>query len=329
MNDFLPAYEKNFRTTIRYLIRAGRLVRAAKVIGTIFGAALVAVSPWLVSLDPSFGPKLSEVALITGIVLTVSGSLILVFADSTTPELLAENLSLARKAEVDAKAFEFMEEFIDHQLARVSLNSYLREIVEAAVTDGCQSLDDLKSYSDSILGLIVARKRTLFDMADEEWNFAVYRYDDVKKKLICLACKRATAVDDSHNYREWEVGEGHVGLAFSRSNELVFSDATTEELKPIIGAKGVNERSYDQDRYKSLASMPISTDGNFPLGILVSTSDRVGRFKNEAERNDRDWEREDVLREVAAYLAILFKLTDVTSMAGGSNNAQHKSTSVR
>ncbi|MFZ3582617.1 hypothetical protein ACOI1H_10655, partial [Loktanella sp. DJP18] len=71
-------------------------------------------------------------------------------------------------------------------------------------------------------------------------------------------------------------------------------------------------------------SMPISTDGDHPLGILIATSDRVGRYKNESERDDRDWEREDVLREVAAYLAILFKLIHDDQKSGGNNDEEQR-----
>lgn len=322
MNNFEPSYDRNFRAALLYLQKSGRFVRISKVLGTVLGAALIALSPWITNTELENASTLSALALWIGLVLTVFGSLILVFADATTPEVLSENLELSRKAEVDEAAFLFLEKFIDHQLTRVSLNSYLRELIEAAVTDGCQSLDDLEKYSDAILGLIVARKASLFDIDDEEWNFAIYHFDKNTKELICLACRRATEVTDVHVHRSWAVGEGHVGLAFSRSNELIFSDATREELRPVIGAKGANERDYDESRYKSLASMPISTDGEQPLGILIATSDRVGRFKNEAERDDRDWEREDVLREVAAYLAILFKLIHNEDDHGGFNDAQ-------
>ncbi len=320
MNDFDSSYATGFNAAIQYLKKAGRFVRAVKIFGTIFGAALVALSPMIGGLEFKGAVVVAGIALIVGIVLTVVGSLILVFADSSAPDILSENLTLSRKAELDKQNFDFMDKFIDHQLTRVSLNSYLRELIETAVTDGCKTMQQLTKYSDSILGLLVARKASLFDIDDEEWNFAVYRFDHDKKRLVCLACRRATEVKPDHVHREWDVGEGHVGLAFSRSNELIFSDATREELRPVIGAKGENEREYDEIRYKSLASMPISTDGEHPLGILIATSDRIGRFKNEAERGEKDWEREDVLREVAAYLAILFKLIHDEAKSGGNLN---------
>jgi hypothetical protein len=322
MKDFDSTYANNFMAAIEYLRKAGRFVRLVKIFGTILGAALVATSPMISGLQFDGAETYGNYALVVGIVLTVLGSMILVFADATTPEVLSENLQLSRKSKLDNESFEYLDGFIDHQLTRVSLNSYLRELIESAVTEGCSSPDDLKKYARSILGLIVERKASLFGMDDEEWNFAVYYYSKSTEKLECLACRRATDIPPDHVHRSWDVGEGHVGLAFSRSNELIFSDATRDELRPVIGAKGAKLRDYDEEKYKSLASMPISTDGEHPLGILIATSDRIGRFKNEAERGDRDWEREDVLREVAAYLAILFKLIHDDRRSGGNENGE-------
>jgi hypothetical protein len=303
-------FETSFSAALDYLRKSGRVIKAAKIIGTVIGAGLLASHSWVGEQTFASAEEVSVVMLWVGIVLTLFGSLFLVFVDTTTADILAENLKLARQHEDDESKFEFYEYYIDHALARVSLSSYLREIVEDGVTSGKLDVDGLKKYSDAILGLIVERKSSLFGIEDEKWNFAVYRFDEQSKMLDCLACRRAEELPDGHNHRSWASGEGHVGLSFSRRNELIFSDATRPDLRPVIGAKGTNFRDYDERSYRSLASMPISADGDKPLGILIATSDKIGRYKDESEREEDEWEREDALRETAAFLAILFKLVD-------------------
>ncbi|PXW67454.1 hypothetical protein C7964_10629 [Loktanella sp. PT4BL] len=301
-------YEANFEAALQYLRDSSRSLKLAKIFGTVVGAAMIALHPWVSTQSFQNAQDIASILLWVGLALTTFSSLVLVFADRTTSEILAENLRLSKQHREDEDEFDFYENYVDHVLARLSLNSYMREIVEAATVDDGFDLDALKKSSKAVLGLLDERKTALFGIQDEKWNFGVYRYDAEVEKLVCLACKRADEVPPNHVHRSWRVGEGHVGLAYSRSNEIIFSDANTPELRTVVGAKGQNYREYDEHAYRSLASMPISTDGANPLGILVATSDKIGRYQDESERGERDWEREDALRETAAFLAILFKL---------------------
>lgn len=171
---------------------------------------------------------------------------------------------------------------------------------------------------EQVLSIFAERRTALFGISDEYWNFSVYRYVSEEDGLVCIACRRDKKEDEDEEHRRWEPGEGHVGLSFSRATEIIFSDATKPELRPVLEAKGTNSRGYDSSRYVSLASMPISTDGSRPLGVLIATSDKLGRFKNDNERGERDWESADTLREVASNLAIIFQLIHAQSNDGGS-----------
>ena len=321
MSEF-DRYDDSFRAAIHFLRKSGFALKAAKITGTVLGAGLVAASPWLGQKFGSVAPNLESISLWVGLVLTVVGSLVLVFADQIATDTLEENLRLSRDNLVLEDNLQFFNDFSSHLLSRVSLNTYVREVIETAVTEGCKDEEQLQKFSYAILGLLAERRHSLFEMGDEYWNFSVYRPDASSGRLICLACRRESPDDEKSEHRSWTPGEGHVGLAFLRGQEIIFSDATSDELKPVLSAKGEQLKQYDEQRYKSLASMPISTDGKQPLGILIATSDRVGRFKNESERSEDDWEREDVLREVAAYLAILFKLIHDAGKSGEDENAQ-------
>ena len=76
--------------------------------------------------------------------------------------------------------------------------------------------------------------------------------------------------------RAWPVGTGHVGLAYQRAGELVNDDVSTEE---VFQGKGDLAREYDKVRYRGTASIciPDVNDGE-PLGVLVATSSRPGRY---------------------------------------------------
>jgi GAF domain-containing protein len=307
------------RTAIVNLRHTARVLTTIKIIGPVIGAALIATSQWFLAQPTPPIPSLWPVLFWSGIVTSTVGAAILIFFDRTTPELIAENIELAGGVTTLRNNLEFIGAYQDSLLARASLTQVIREVLEVALTKQKITDEDLNAFVETILAYLVERREALFAMGNEKWNFSVYRYDPADQKLKCIALKREESIipTGGKQPREWRPGEGHVGLAFSRGSALIFADATREDLKVVIGAQGENQRPYDEDRYKSLASIPISTDGQEILGILIGTSDRVGRFKTADERDAKDWDREEALREVASFLAILFKMIQNRTSEGG------------
>lgn len=288
--------ESNCDKALEFLRKSSTVIRTLKILATTGGAALLAFSSWQLSVAGGAAETYVHVLFWVGLVLTVLGSIFLTFVDKTTPEILAENLLLSTSKKQLVDNIEYSNGFADYLLTRVSLNSQLREILETAVTDGVSTEVALKDYLESVLGLLVARKSMLFSMEDESWNFAVYKFEHTVGKLKCCACIRSVELPENYSHRTWADGEGHVGLAYNRGTELVFTDATREELRPVIGAKNENYKDDDDELYKSLAAMPISKNGKDIEGILIATSSQIGRFKTETDRDEKDWDREDVLR---------------------------------
>ncbi|GAA5075170.1 hypothetical protein N0B44_10365 [Roseibacterium beibuensis] len=304
---------KNFR-------KYGGLIRILKIAGTVVGASLVAASPWIGGQNFEAAVIIEPIMLFGGLCIAVLSSLALIFLDQTTPDLVAENLSVLKENEDLKSELRYANSYQDHLLARITVSSQVNKLVEEAVSEGCSTREQASKYAQSILGVFAERRQSLFGIGDEYWNFAVYIFDSKKESLVCVACRRDRKEDQEEEHREWAPGNGHVGLAFSRATEIIFADATVPELRPVLEATGENFREYDYTRYKSLASIPISNDGENPLGVLIATSDRAGRYKSDQERTDDDWENTGSLREVAESLAIILRMTHAANIHGGQTH---------
>lgn len=315
MNQF---ESQSFKNALGYLRKAGGLIRTLKIVGTVWGASLIALSPWVGSQAFEQAAAVETGMLVVGLVLSVFSSLALVYVDQTTPELIEENLRVLDENEKLSADLESAYLYQDHLLARTTVNSQVRELVEAAIIENCSSVEQASKFAKSILSVFVERRLSLFGIGDEHWNFGVYYYDQCKDRLVCIACRREKAEEEDQDHREWEPGNGHVGLAFARAAEIIFADASIPELRPVLEAQGENKRESDANLYVSLASVPISSDGSKPLGVLIATSNEAGRFKSDQERTPDDWENTDTLREVAASLAIILQMIHASGKLGSS-----------
>lgn len=305
---------------VSYLTKSSRVLKIAKIAGTVIGALLIAVSPWMAQQEWAKDTSIPSIILFVGIALTLFGSIVLIFVDETAPEILAENLKLEAEKEELSLRFKEYESYQNHLLARLSVNAQVRELVETAVLEGVGDNEVLSRHANAIVSIFVERRNVLFGIGDEYWNFSVYKHDTQIDRLVCIACRRENSDDEKSEHRKWAPGQGHVGLCFDRKSEIIFSDATKPELQSVLEASGENERDYDPSRYVSLASIPISSDGDNPLGVLIATSDQAGRFKSDSERDDSEWENADTLRDVASSLAIIFQLIHSKGTIGGNQN---------
>jgi GAF domain-containing protein len=109
--------------------------------------------------------------------------------------------------------------------------------------------------------------------------------------------------------RSFSPGDGHVGFAFTKSQEIYTGDATTGEARQISAIKSGENRAYDDTAYRSFASIPIiAFDTTLPrsIGVLVATSSQTGRFDRFNGR---------VLVHAAKALALLFTKYDLSSVS--------------
>ncbi|MCV2891426.1 GAF domain-containing protein [Ruegeria aquimaris] len=148
-------------------------------------------------------------------------------------------------------------------------------------------------------------------MNDDRWTFGLYVPEG--DKLVMRVTRRWSRESEEASHREWKPGEGHVGQAFKTKRELVCRDSTDPNVRGFLIATGQNERSYDSELYMSFASVPIMIGTRpKPLGVLVATSDRRGRFapSNNDDENGVLPDTVEPLRVAANVIATILCLTE-------------------
>lgn len=174
------------------------------------------------------------------------------------------------QAEIDKQRVEFVQ-----LSAHINCLGVAARAVESALLTTEPVRTGLEEAAKQLLATLADQRAALFGIRDEElWNFAIYlRNGD---RLDCLSHRRnfGQANDAA---RSWPIGSGHVGLACQRAGELVNADVATEEVFQGIGEL---HRDYDAVRYRGTASIcipDVSNEGQ-PIGVLVATSSKVGRY---------------------------------------------------
>jgi hypothetical protein len=190
--------------------------------------------------------------------------------------------------------------------AHISCLSVAARAVESALLAAAPVRAGLEEAAKQLLETIADQRSQLFGIRDEEqWNFAIYLRSG--SLLTCL-CHRRNFGQPGDVARAWPIGVGHVGLAYQRDGELVNDDVASEE---VFQGKGDLNRDYDRTRYRGTASIciPDVNDGGPPIGVLVATSSRVGRYNQANVQPLRDLAqsigailspRPDVIKPVAA-----------------------------
>lgn len=136
------------------------------------------------------------------------------------------------------------------------------------------SLEDVEKL---LTPLIKDRSEALGYKNKELYNIAVYIYDpnDKKLKIFFRACDNRIQRND----REWEVGVGHVGVAFAQSETIIKSNAQNDNEY-----SGKHSRETDNQYYASYVSSPIFNGGenkSNEIGVFVITSSRPNHFEDD------------------------------------------------
>jgi hypothetical protein len=120
----------------------------------------------------------------------------------------------------------------------------------------------------------------------EKWNFVVYLYSTSADILMPVWREKAQSHPSDGLGRIWRRGQGHVGFSFANSKAIITEDARSRDVRNLVSAAEGHARDYDESTYISFTSIPIGPVGKQeePFGVLVATSDRVGRFTSENSR---------------------------------------------
>jgi hypothetical protein len=120
----------------------------------------------------------------------------------------------------------------------------------------------------------------------EKWNFVVYFFSTTANVLLPVWREKAQSHPSQGLGRTWGRGQGHVGFSFANSRAIITEDARNPDVQSLVTAAEGHAREYDTSTYVSFASIPIGPVGESdePIGVLVATSDRAGRFTSENSR---------------------------------------------
>lgn len=254
-------------------------------------------------------------AWLGGLIAAFIGGVVIAFTDDGEPGALhdaAEALNELRACDEQIDELEAEFTWITRLYA---LSQFYRELIEAAFLQGSVTAEVQKSRRATMLDQLLADKRTLMDIGDERWNFAIYLYNPATGTLECDICRRLNRAEEEAEHRTWSPGEGHIGLAFQTKRRIIAANTSDPEASALFDAPESKRRDTDRDLYKSIASIPISLNDEQPVGVLVATTDVEGRFS--AARNE-DGGRDSVepLRQLASALALLERLHKVSAIGG-------------
>jgi len=250
------------------------------------------------------------------LLLAVVCGIVVLITDKSALSVLAD----ARKAldELEEKKEENsdLEATIEDLGAYIEWNDKLGMITDAmrvAVDLAIQDKNpNVHHHIEEMLDLLVSNKESLFSMRDEQWNFSVYGFDEESGVLKCIACRRPARNDEERDHRTWRPGEGHIGQSFLMKRPLVVADSKDPNVRGFFDAPPDKVlASYDDsDRYRSLAAIPFGLAGDpNPIGVVVATSDIVGRFAP-----TDDGTESDSVRPISALSKTLATLTSVIKL---------------
>jgi len=258
-----------------------------------------------------------------GIVLIALGAALFIWIDENFPEVLLGARRAVDAAEEERNVARAQVRSLEQQLIDASdegtmvaeafqnlatlyvLGATLREIAEPVLIQGPGDEDAQRNRIGAMLDLLIEKRMAHFAMEDDRWTFAVY-LPEADGNLACFESRRPNRLDEKRPHRTWAPGDGHVGKAFQWKQEVIIPDARD----PVVGSllRGGQSRQEDNERYRSVAAVPIQADG-IALGVVVATSDVAERFFV----RDEDWLDEidpvEPLRLLAGTLAIMIAVT--------------------
>ena len=191
-------------------------------------------------------------------------------------------------------------------------NGAWRSMLRSFRNENNWTRDTLAEAIDEITVLVLNQTKRLFGIEqDEMWNLCIYAFDKNKNELFPIWRKKHDSHPSIGMGRRWGVGQGHVGNAFANRQAIITGDAQHEDVAPLINSTSNLAHSNDGETYRSFASIPLGpiTKGGSPLGVLVATSNKMGRFdgNNALILKHAAGTITDLLNSISIDLVVLFE----------------------
>ncbi|WP_024519358.1 GAF domain-containing protein [Bradyrhizobium sp. Tv2a-2] len=298
-------FDRSFYREVRkWFVSLTRLRRYVLFLSSIATPAILGLLKAVSDLSPgvhAFAVPMQVAVLIGGFLLGLG-----LFWFDETPALIFQKFAqeVRRTEQLESSAAKQRLEFIQLSAHINCLSIAARAVESALLTPSTR--DRLEEVVKQLLDNVADQRSPLFGIREEEqWNFAVYLQEG--SELHCLYYRRNFG-QPGDVPRAWAIGAGHVGLAYQRDGELLTDDVASQEVFQGVGDQ---QREYDRATYRGVASIcvPDVNDGR-PIGVLVATSSRVGRF---TQGNVQP------LRDLAQSIGVILSPRTEPSAAGEMN----------
>lgn len=255
---------------LRSVLRRARWLRLALLFAaTIMGPSLMAFSR-MFSEDQN-GWRWGLAA--AGFTISIVGGLITLLTATDGADLLDDWASAQERTKAERERRIAAEKSMKRSDARHVLLKQLGDIAVLVPATNEGRKISIDAHLDSLVDL---RQRLFEFTPKEQYNFCVYRYDAAADRLECMSFRRAWRRAD-HSPRSWEPGRGHVGAAFQRRARVVYPDCNLPEIARQLAEAG-DMSEADRRRYVSVAAAPCWGRSGDVVGVVVATSNKVGRF---------------------------------------------------
>jgi len=300
-----PSLRENLNSTI--LSRLQRVWLGTKLFRAIFfaGAAAVAGVCQYTTWPTNQPPNTSQVIGISATVVVFLAAALAVFIDQdATNEIAIAQRAVHRAEDLRERLEDTLRVWpnVERMVALHQAISLFRDHIESA----CVAM--VGDESNLLSSMLTLGKRQLpsaagFSYADQ-WTICLYRAEQIKGdcRFELKLIEHVRAIDCAKDEaRVWPEGRGVAGIAFSNSSEVLIEDLTSEAARAVFKPSGM-ERTYDDDRYRSMVAIPILVQGNDkPWGMVTATSSNVGHFNHDPEDGLKPVE---AMRALSRYAAL-------------------------
>lgn len=293
----VKSWSDHLLDNIRPKARASKIARS---IPNFLGAVFIAVGQvWMTSQTP-WQLEWSTPIFWFGIILVILTGVILLFFDKDILSLIIDLKASEDLADERSDYIYYLEQREKILLDWQSVTKLLAELLDEALANPTLDPEKKKAVFTAVVEILADYKFSLFRIADEYCNISIYEHSVETGCLECIACYRSRPSDALGGHRTWKVGEGHVGKAFELQRELICGDSSAHDIKPWISASPANFDALDDERYVSLAAVPIGVNAEEPIGVLIVTSNVPMRFANSDENHGNENVKEERRLAVAA-----------------------------
>lgn len=329
LESFSPNHKPSSDHALELIRPFARLVKTAKWVLNSVGVVGIGVGQIWTSSQIEWQIKSAPIVFWIGVSTVVATTLILLFIDKDGASLIIDLNASETLAKKQSEYIDYLKRREEVLLSWQSITKLLSELLDQALTTSEINPDKKEVFFSAVVEILADYKFSLFRIADEYCNISIYEHSADTDCLECIACYRSRPSDARGEHRTWKVGEGHVGKAFELKRELVCGDSSAPDIKPWISASPTNFDERDDERYVSVAAVPIAVNADEPVGVLVVTSSEPMRFANANENHSDENVKEQrqlavaALQDFAAQVAQLvavFKMRETTHAGGAPAN---------